>query len=366
MIRAASADFLMKRTHHFNELRPAHTGKRSPCPAGYHSRRRSGGLLFIDIRDREGRTQTVFDPSDLTKELFDQAAAFRSECVVTVTGRCVIVRRQNIQNPPGESRSACVARSPEHGGSAAVPGGRSRSRQQGERGLPPEIPHLDLRRPEMMPTCAFAAKSPRRRACFRRQGFSKSKTPTLFKSTPEGAAGISRAEPHEHRNVLRAATIAAAVQADPHVAGWKNFFIQARALAIATKICAPTAAGIHAGGHRDELHRARRHYASSKVLLSASGRPAERWTSRRRQVASRSRKALNRYDDKPDTRFHWNSAISRKNSRRARSSVQPARSNGGVVKALNAKGMAGATQGQLETMIPNTRRVARSGRPLSN
>jgi len=61
----------MKRTHHCNELRPAHMGKPSRCPAG--SFRATRGLIFIDIRDREGRTQTVFDPSDLTPELFTQA-----------------------------------------------------------------------------------------------------------------------------------------------------------------------------------------------------------------------------------------------------------------------------------------------------
>src|SRR5882724_12043244 len=77
----------MKRTHHCNELRPGHADQTVTLTGWVHSRRDLGGLIFIDIRDREGRTQTVFDPSDLTKELFDQAAALRSECVVTVTGK---------------------------------------------------------------------------------------------------------------------------------------------------------------------------------------------------------------------------------------------------------------------------------------
>src|SRR6266849_558296 len=84
----------MKRTHHCNELRPAHLGQTVTLSGWVHSRRDLGGLIFIDIRDREGRTQTVFDPSDLPKELFEQAAALRSECVVSVTGK---VR----QRPPG-------------------------------------------------------------------------------------------------------------------------------------------------------------------------------------------------------------------------------------------------------------------------
>ena len=53
-----------------------------------HSRRDLGGLIFIDIRDREGRTQTVFDPSHhfLNKAQVEQAAALRGECVVSITG----------------------------------------------------------------------------------------------------------------------------------------------------------------------------------------------------------------------------------------------------------------------------------------
>src|SRR3954466_16238775 len=77
----------MKRTHHFNELRPAHIGQTVTLSGWVHSRRDLGGLIFIDVRDREGRTQTVFDPSDLSKELFEQAAALRSECVGSVSGK---------------------------------------------------------------------------------------------------------------------------------------------------------------------------------------------------------------------------------------------------------------------------------------
>src|SRR5512137_1090550 len=77
----------MKRTHHCNELRPAHIGQVVTLCGWVHSRRDLGGVIFLDVRDREGRTQTVFDPSDLPKETFDQAAALRSECVVRVTGK---------------------------------------------------------------------------------------------------------------------------------------------------------------------------------------------------------------------------------------------------------------------------------------
>src|ERR1700752_2817367 len=76
----------MKRTHHCNELRPAHVGQTVTLTGWVHSRRDLGGLIFMDVRDREGRTQTVFDPSDLSAPVFESAATLRSECVVAVTG----------------------------------------------------------------------------------------------------------------------------------------------------------------------------------------------------------------------------------------------------------------------------------------
>ena len=88
----------MRRTHHCNELRPAHIGQTVTLDGWVHSRRDLGGLIFIDVRDREGRTQSVFDPSDLPKELFEQAAGLRSECVVSVTGK-VRPRPAGTNNP---------------------------------------------------------------------------------------------------------------------------------------------------------------------------------------------------------------------------------------------------------------------------
>ena len=92
----------MKRTHHCNELRPAHVGQTVTLTGWVHSRRDLGGLIFIDVRDREGRTQTVFDPSDLSKELFERAASLRSECVISVTGK---VRKRRVDTPTAATMS---------------------------------------------------------------------------------------------------------------------------------------------------------------------------------------------------------------------------------------------------------------------
>src|SRR5207237_1092732 len=88
----------MKRSHHCNELRPQHVGQRVTLAGWVHSRRDLGGLIFIDIRDREGPTQTVFDPSDLGPEIFERASALHSESVIEVTGQ-VRQRPAGTDNP---------------------------------------------------------------------------------------------------------------------------------------------------------------------------------------------------------------------------------------------------------------------------
>src|SRR5215467_3246941 len=88
----------MKRTHHCNQLRPQDIGKNVTLCGWVHSRRDLGGLIFIDVRDREGRTQTVFDPSDLPKETFERASNLRGECVVRINGK-VRPRPTGTNNP---------------------------------------------------------------------------------------------------------------------------------------------------------------------------------------------------------------------------------------------------------------------------
>ena len=132
----------MKRTHHCNELRPANIGQTVTLSGWVHSRRDLGGFIFIDVRDREGRTQTVFDPSDMSKELFERAASLRSECVISVTGK-VRQRPEGTNNskiPTGEVEVGVHGtRGAESCRSAAVPVDDPEVGEQGERGTAPEI-----------------------------------------------------------------------------------------------------------------------------------------------------------------------------------------------------------------------------------
>src|SRR6266849_8496615 len=181
----------MRRTHHCNELRPAHIGQTATLAGWVHSRRDLGGLIFIDVRDREGRTQTVFDPSDLAKELFEQAASLRSECVIRITGK---VRQRpagtnNPKIPTGEVEIvAAVLEVLNFAEVLPFPVDDPALASKVNEELRLQFRYLDLRRPEMARNLRLRSKvATATRLFFDEQGFLEIETPTLFKSTPEGA-----------------------------------------------------------------------------------------------------------------------------------------------------------------------------------
>ena len=345
----------MKRTHHCNELRPAHIGQTVTLSGWVHSRRDLGGLIFIDIRDREGRTQTVFDPSDLTPELFTQAAALRSECVVSITGK---VRQRpagtnNAKIPTGEVEVGVTGL--EVLNMAEVlpfPVDDPEIANKVNEELRLQYRYLDLRRPEMARNLKVRSKvAIATRSYMDEQGFLEVETPTLFKSTPEGAREFlvpNRREP---------GTFYALPQSPQQfkqilmVAGVEKYFQLARC-------------------YRDEDLRADRQPEFTQVDIEMSfidrediyalieGLLKRVWkTALNIDVPTPFKRisfeeALNRYGiDKPDTRFAMELVDMTEDFRASTFKVFSGTiASGGVVKALNAKGMAGATQGQIETM----------------
>src|SRR3954470_21496290 len=345
----------MKRTHHCNELRPAHIGQTVTLSGWVHSRRDLGGLIFIDIRDREGRTQTVFDPSDLSKDLFERAAALRSECVVNVTGK---VRQRpsgtnNPKIPTGEVEvGVTVLEVLNMAEVLPFPVDDPEVANKVNEELRLKYRYLDLRRPEMIRNLRLRSKvATAARVFFDEQGFLEVETPTLFKSTPEGAReflvpfrrepGMFYAlpqSPQQFKQILM-------------VAGVEKYFQLARC-------------------YRDEDQRADRQLEFTQIDLEMSfidrediyalieGLLKRVWkTALNLDIPTPFKRmsfqeALNRYGiDKPDTRFGMELVDFTEEFKASTFKVfSGAIASGGVVKARNAKGMAGATQGQIETM----------------
>ncbi|MBS0603726.1 MAG: aspartate--tRNA ligase [Verrucomicrobia bacterium] len=90
--------FDYRRTHTCGELTRSHLKQTVTLSGWVHRRRDHGGLIFIDLRDRFGLTQLIFDPAIVPKEMFDQASKLRSEWVISVRGE-VIPRAQGMTNP---------------------------------------------------------------------------------------------------------------------------------------------------------------------------------------------------------------------------------------------------------------------------
>ncbi|MDP3426449.1 MAG: OB-fold nucleic acid binding domain-containing protein, partial [Humidesulfovibrio sp.] len=86
-----------KRSHHCNQLTSANLGQEVTLMGWVQFRRDHGGLIFIDLRDREGLTQTVFSP-EVAQEAHERAHAIRIEYVCALRG-VVRARPEGMANP---------------------------------------------------------------------------------------------------------------------------------------------------------------------------------------------------------------------------------------------------------------------------
>ena len=87
----------MYRTHHCNELRKSDVGSNATLAGWVHMHRDLGGVIFIDLRDREGLTQVVFRPEE-NAALAAEAHQLGQEDVIQVQGK-VLDRAPGMQNP---------------------------------------------------------------------------------------------------------------------------------------------------------------------------------------------------------------------------------------------------------------------------
>ena len=174
------------RSHYCGEFRSEHIGS-DVCVCGWvQSRRDHGGVIFLDVRDREGIVQVVFDPDN--RSAFEIAEELRGEYVIRAAGT-VRHRGSDQVNPklPTGEVEVLAATVEILNRSRAIPFKLDEYSTAGE-DIRLRYRYLDLRRPEMQEHFRIRATiAAETRLFLERQGFMEIETPTLTKSTPEGA-----------------------------------------------------------------------------------------------------------------------------------------------------------------------------------
>ncbi|MEX2093648.1 MAG: aspartate--tRNA ligase, partial [Pirellulales bacterium] len=180
----------MLRTHTCGELRVEHVGKTVTLCGWVDSYRDHGGGLFVDLRDRYGITQVVFNPPDTPAAIIDQSKSLRAEYVIKVTGH-VAKRPAGMANPKHASgeielRVTDFKLLNESITPPVSPSAFGQDLPNEELRL--EHRYLDLRRPDMQRTLLLRDRMIRSmRNYFGDLGFIDVETPILGRSTPEGA-----------------------------------------------------------------------------------------------------------------------------------------------------------------------------------
>jgi aspartyl-tRNA synthetase len=340
----------MYRTHNCNALRAANIGERVKLAGWVHSRRDHGGVIFIDLRDRQGLTQVVFRPEE-NAEVAQAAHHLKDEDVIQVEGR-VAPRLPGTENPKlatGEVEVLPVSLTILNRADVLpFPLDAEVSNED----LRLTYRYFDLRRPQLsrnLRTRHRVAKATR--DYLDDQGFIEVETPILSKSTPEGARDFlvpSRLlpgkfyalpqAPQQYKQLLM-------------VGGVEKYFQIAKCF-------------------RDEDLRADRQPEFTQIDIEASFvRPEDIYALTEGMLASifkaargidiptpfprlTYREAVDTFgSDKPDRRFgmqlvDFSEEFRESGFKLFRSVIE----SGGVVKAINAKGFAGITIGQIDEM----------------
>jgi aspartyl-tRNA synthetase len=173
------------RSHYCGQVTEALAGQTVHVCGWVHRRRDHGGVIFIDLRDREGLLQLVFDPE--AKDVFAQAEKLRSEFVVRVTGK-VRPRPAGTENPGLKTgKVEVLAQGLEVLNRADTPPFQLDDDTVGE-DTRLKYRYVDLRRPQMQKNLRLRHDVIRRiRNSMDALGFVDVETPILTKATPEGA-----------------------------------------------------------------------------------------------------------------------------------------------------------------------------------
>lgn len=341
----------MKRTNTCNELTSADKGKSVTLIGWVQSVRDHGGIIFVDLRDREGITQVVFHPEC---PVYRDAQKLKDESVIQIFGT-VAMRENDTVNPSLKTGEIEVVADNMiiHNVCETLPFPLDNERaDKVNEDLRLQYRYLDLRRPRNLNLLRMRHKAAKAlREYLDSNGFTEVETPILFKSTPEGAREFlvpSRLNPGQFY----------ALNQSPQqykqmlmVSGIERYYQMAKCF-------------------RDEDLRADRQPEFTQVDIEMSFIDREDMYSLIENMLKKVWKdvlgidiptpfkrmpyseAMNRYGvDKPDTRFEMELTDFTDTFKQSQFKVFSSVANGGgSIKAVNAKGLADITQGELKNL----------------
>lgn len=177
----------LKRTHRCGELSAANIGETVTVMGWVQKQRNKGGIIFVDLRDRAGILQVIFEESDCGEENFAKAEKLRSEFVVAVVGRVekrAAAANENLSTGEIEVRAEQVRILSE----AETPPFPIEAETKTKEELRLKYRYLDLRRPNLQKNLMLRSRiTTTIRSHLTGEGFLEIETPMLTKSTPEGA-----------------------------------------------------------------------------------------------------------------------------------------------------------------------------------
>ena len=177
----------MKRTHRCAELSKAQVGQTVTVMGWVQKSRNKGGVVFVDLRDRSGILQIIFEGNKCGTEIFEKAGKLRSEFVIAVTGQ-VCERAGAVNQNLATGEIEVIAEQLRILSESETPPFHIEENSKTKEELRLKYRYLDLRRPDIQKNIMM-----RSRACavirnfLTEEGFLEIETPMLTKSTPEGA-----------------------------------------------------------------------------------------------------------------------------------------------------------------------------------
>ena len=177
----------MKRTHRCAELSKAQVGQTVTVMGWVQKSRNKGGVVFVDLRDRSGILQIIFEENKCGTEIFEKAGKLRSEFVIAVTGQ-VCERAGAVNKNLATGEIEVIAEQLRILSESETPPFHIQENSKTKEELRLKYRYLDLRRPDIQKNIMM-----RSRACavirnfLTEEGFLEIETPMLTKSTPEGA-----------------------------------------------------------------------------------------------------------------------------------------------------------------------------------